>query len=177
MKEVGSSTRSMPTARPVPGLSGQRVVMVRLGWSGWHPIACSYQSEYRPISRRIRLSGHCATPRRNGDVILLPRYLKQSEKLDEVLTGVAQYVPVVCAAGNDGRSSLVYPASLKADDRRGRLQRPRLSLDLQSVWRGLGCRCPQQRPSQRRSSGGSPRRSRGSATPAANGHDRPSPQS
>ena len=63
-----------------------------------------------------------------GDVILMPRYLPrvpvsnvydtrrlndQLHQLEATLRRIARLKPVVCAAGNDGTSSLVYPASLE----------------------------------------------------------------
>ncbi len=39
--------------------------------------------------------------------------------LSKVITWVSKKIPVVCAAGNDGRSKLIYPASLSADTDNG----------------------------------------------------------
>ena len=80
-----------------------------------------------------------------GDVILLPRYLPESKALTATLDAIGSRMPIVCAAGNDGLNSLIYPARLEIDDRRRRLQRARLSLDLQPVWPGPRRRGAQQR--------------------------------
>ena len=47
-----------------------------------------------------------------ADVILIPRYMPYSKELDSVIKDVAGRKPVVCAAGNDGVSTVMYPASL-----------------------------------------------------------------
>lgn len=47
-----------------------------------------------------------------GDVILIPRYLPASQQLSDKISAIAQELPIVCASGNDGTDSLVYPASL-----------------------------------------------------------------
>jgi subtilisin family serine protease len=48
-----------------------------------------------------------------GQVILLPRFLPQAARLTEKIEAIAKDVTVVCAAGNDGTASLVYPAYLE----------------------------------------------------------------
>jgi hypothetical protein len=39
--------------------------------------------------------------------------------LDKIIKWVSTKIPIVCAAGNDGRSKLIYPASLAADPTNG----------------------------------------------------------
>lgn len=36
--------------------------------------------------------------------------------LKQLILAISQHIPVVCAAGNDGESQLIYPANLAADD-------------------------------------------------------------
>jgi subtilisin family serine protease len=48
-----------------------------------------------------------------GQVILLPRYLPEDRDLTKEIKAIAKDVVVVCAAGNDGTASLVYPAYLE----------------------------------------------------------------
>lgn len=50
--------------------------------------------------------------RRVGDLILIPRYLPESPDLSAIISAIARKVPIVCASGNDGTNSLIYPASL-----------------------------------------------------------------
>jgi subtilisin family serine protease len=50
--------------------------------------------------------------RRVGDVILIPRYLPKSQELSNRISAIARELPIVCASGNDGTGSLVYPACL-----------------------------------------------------------------
>ncbi len=47
-----------------------------------------------------------------GDVILMPRYLPTSQELSDTISAIARELPIVCASGNDGTGSLVYPACL-----------------------------------------------------------------
>lgn len=47
-----------------------------------------------------------------GDVLLLPRFLREDDRLTAALTDIGSRMPIVCASGNDGRSSLIYPARL-----------------------------------------------------------------
>ncbi|MGI9494373.1 MAG: S8 family serine peptidase, partial [Geminicoccaceae bacterium] len=48
----------------------------------------------------------------HGDLVLLPRYLPDRPEVRKALREAATTIPVVCAAGNSGRSSLAFPASL-----------------------------------------------------------------
>ena len=49
---------------------------------------------------------------KNGEVLLLPRFLPRSDKLDEALNRIAASMPVVCAAGNESLAAMTYPAYL-----------------------------------------------------------------
>lgn len=59
--------------------------------------------------------GEGADPRGNGNFLDAGRY---ADKLlfEELLIKIAAHVPVILAAGNNGRSTLEYPASLAAPD-------------------------------------------------------------
>lgn len=49
---------------------------------------------------------------RHADVILLPRSLPSDAAIEATLREIGRRKPIVCAAGNDGRRGLIFPASL-----------------------------------------------------------------
>jgi subtilisin family serine protease len=88
------------------GLPGSRVVGVAPD-ARIVPIRISTNFEVDRLLKALQYS------RRIGKVILLPRFLPEADELTKEIHAIAQDVTVVCAAGNDGTSSLVYPAYLE----------------------------------------------------------------
>lgn len=69
------------------------------------PLRISVNATPRSLANALRYAA------RSGDVVLLPRFLERTSEVEAALGEAAAHVPIVCAAGNDGRSRLIFPAS------------------------------------------------------------------